>query len=142
MHGPALGRFVSVFADTSRAREYVYATNERGTKTPPANAHVRERVRAYSPVIISPLLQAIALIGLCDAGPLHQGPGVSIILLRAIPSPHYHRHSMYVYFCTIRKVLIAITNILVLRGWLDDRGTWLGLKMRIMKFVGSITRAH
>jgi hypothetical protein len=50
MDGPALGHFVSIFADTSYihltrtvvAPEYVYATDERGTKTPPANAHVRD----------------------------------------------------------------------------------------------------
>jgi hypothetical protein len=48
MHGPALGRIVSIFADTTYARggrarvPYVYATDERGTKTPPANAHVRD----------------------------------------------------------------------------------------------------
>jgi hypothetical protein len=50
MHGPALGRFVPIFADTSYARvarEYVYATDERGTKTPPDVG----RVRAYNPII-------------------------------------------------------------------------------------------
>jgi hypothetical protein len=58
LHGPALGRFVSVFADTTLprtravARDYVYATDERGTRTPPANAHVRGRVRAYIPIIV------------------------------------------------------------------------------------------
>jgi hypothetical protein len=45
MHGPALGGFVSIFADTytrAVARQYVYATDERGTKTPLANVHVRD----------------------------------------------------------------------------------------------------
>jgi hypothetical protein len=43
---------VSIFAGTSYAREYVDATDEHaGAETPPANAHVRERVRTYSPKI-------------------------------------------------------------------------------------------
>jgi hypothetical protein len=35
------------------AREYVYdATDEHdGTKTPPTNAHIRGRIRTYSPII-------------------------------------------------------------------------------------------
>jgi hypothetical protein len=52
MHGPAFRRFVSISSSKIHltravAREYVYATDEHGTKTP----HVLGCVRAYSPMI-------------------------------------------------------------------------------------------
>jgi hypothetical protein len=48
MHEPVVGRFVSIVAGTSYARECMDATDEYGTKTPPANAHARGRGMACS----------------------------------------------------------------------------------------------
>jgi hypothetical protein len=72
MHGPsALGRFVSIFAGTSyargRARVRGYTDEHHGTKTPQANAHVRGRVRAYSPIIAAGVPDAdLNIFAHCD----------------------------------------------------------------------------